>query len=284
MIVEATTVERLGAEIEDLRRRLHEAEEALAALREDRVRAEETAREAARRKDEFLALLAHELRNPLGPVRNAIQILRLQAAGDPVQRQFHDMIDRQVGHMARLIDDLLDISRIARGSIPLRKECCDLADVVRTTAEDYRGILETTGLSFTVCLPDQPVWAEGDRTRLCQIVGNLLHNANKFTDAGGSVEVRLAVEEGAAVLVVRDTGVGMEPALLAQVFEPFCVGDTSPGRKRGGLGLGLALVKGLVELHGGTVRVVSAGPGQGTVVTLCLPLVEASKNGRAGGR
>src|SRR5262249_47245873 len=146
---------------------------------------EEAFGDADRRKDEFLAVLAHELRNPLGPLRNAVQILRLTDSHGEAARQARDMMDRQVGHMARLIDDLLDVSRIARGKILLRKERCDLAEIVRTSVEDYRGILEATGLELTVELPNDPLCVEGDRTRLAQIVGNLLHNANKFTDAGG---------------------------------------------------------------------------------------------------
>jgi CheY-like chemotaxis protein/two-component sensor histidine kinase len=184
------------------------------------------------------------------------------------------MIDRQVTHMARLIDDLLDMSRLSRGKILLRKDRVDLVAVVRDTVEDYRSILEGTGLQVQVRLPDGPLYAHGDPTRLAQILGNVLHNANKFTDAGGRVEVEVAVEPDgqAALLAVRDTGIGMEPDVLARVFEAFSQADRSLDRSRGGLGLGLALVKGLVELHGGEVRVASQGAGRGTELTIRLPL------------
>jgi signal transduction histidine kinase/ActR/RegA family two-component response regulator len=255
---------------------------------EDQEQAQEALKEADRRKDEFLAMLAHELRNPLGPIRNAVQILKLVGAPDETAAQARAMIDRQVSHMARLIDDLLDVSRISRGKVLLRKERCDLTEIVRTTTADYRGILEATGLQLSVELPEQPFWIEGDRTRLAQVLGNLLHNANKFTDAGGKVSVRLTIStqpppgldgQGAkewAILSVRDTGIGMEPNMLARVFEAFSQADRSLDRTRGGLGLGLALVKGLVELHGGRVSARSDGVGCGSEFTLILPLAGIS--------
>jgi signal transduction histidine kinase/ActR/RegA family two-component response regulator len=236
--------------------------------------AEESLKEAGRRKDEFLAMLAHELRNPLAPIRNAVEVMKLMGPPEPRLQRVREMIDRQVAHMARLVDDLLDVSRITRGKILLRKEKIDLVPLVRAAVEDHRSLLENTGLTFQLQVPDQALWTEGDPTRLAQVVGNLLHNANKFTDAGGAVVVRLTVDpEGrAAVLSVKDTGIGMEPDILARLFEPFSQADRSLDRSRGGLGLGLALVKGLVDLHGGSVQASSPGAGQGSEFTIRLPL------------
>jgi PAS domain S-box-containing protein len=240
----------------------------------ERRAAEEALKKADRSKDEFLAMLAHELRNPLAPIRNAVQVLKLTGPADAHRAQAQEMIDRQVGHMARLVDDLLDVSRITRGKILLRKEDLDLGLLVRAAVEDHRPLLESTGLKLSLEIPDQPLWVEGDPTRLAQVVGNLLHNAGKFTDAGGQVAVRLVaeLEGGGAVLVVRDTGIGMGPDILVRLFEPFSQADRSIDRSRGGLGLGLALVQGLVALHGGSVRASSPGAGQGSEFVVRLPL------------
>ncbi|KYF52831.1 hypothetical protein BE08_09810 [Sorangium cellulosum] len=239
----------------------------------DQKCAEARLKEADQRKDEFLAMLAHELRNPLGPIRNAVEVLRRVAGQPPSLARACGVIDRQVSHMARLVDDLLDVSRVARGRIQLRKERCDLARLLRETAEDYRSTLEASGLSLELALPAEPVWVSGDPTRLSQAISNVLHNANKFTDAGGRVTVTLsATSERSAALRVRDTGIGMEPAMLGRMFEPFSQADRSLDRSRGGLGLGLSLVKGVVELHGGAVSAESAGTGRGTEIVLRLPL------------
>jgi PAS domain S-box-containing protein len=237
-------------------------------------RAEETLKEADRRKDEFLAMLAHELRNPLAPIRNAVQVIKILGPPEPALQRVREMIDRQVAHLARLVDDLLDVSRITRGKILLRKEKLNLVPLVCATVEDHRSMLESTGLKLHLMVPDVPLWMDGDPTRLAQVVGNLLHNANKFTDAGGAVHVRLTVElEGStAVLSVRDTGIGMEPDIVARLFEPFSQADRSLDRSRGGLGLGLALVKGLVALHGGSVQAFSPGAVQGSEFVIRLPL------------
>jgi CheY-like chemotaxis protein/two-component sensor histidine kinase len=245
-----------------------------AAIALDNARLYQNIQEADRRKNEFLAMLAHELRNPLAPVRNAVHVLRLVGSENELLMQARDMIDRQVTHMARLIDDLLDMSRLSRGKVLLRKERLDLVKIVHDTAEDYRSILQATGLGLRVRLPDRPLRTLGDPTRLAQVLGNVLHNANKFTDSGGEVSVELAAEpDGAAArLVVRDTGIGMERDMLERVFDTFSQADSSLDRSRGGLGLGLALVRGLVELHGGEVRAASAGLGQGTDITIRLPL------------
>jgi CheY-like chemotaxis protein/two-component sensor histidine kinase len=173
--------------------------------------------------------------------------------------------------MSRLIDDLLDVSRIARGKVALQRERCDLARLVRDTADDYRGPLEADHLTLDVRVPDDPVWVSGDRTRLSQVVGNVLSNARKFTDAGGRVAVEVSSAAGAAVVTVRDTGIGMDADTLRHIFEPFSQADRSLDRSRGGLGLGLALVNGLVGLHGGEVRATSDGLGRGSAFTIRLP-------------
>jgi two-component system, chemotaxis family, CheB/CheR fusion protein len=249
----------------------------------DRKRAEEELRrrteqllEADRRKDEFLAMLGHELRNPLAPVRNCLHLLRSpNVTAEQADRALRT-IERQVHHLTRLVDDLLDIARVSRGKILLRRERLDLAETVRATVEDQRQDLEKAGLAIDLDLPGSPVWVEGDPTRLAQAVGNVLNNAGKFTEAGGRIAVAVRPEPAAAAVVVRDTGIGMEPELLARAFEPFSQAERGPARGRGGLGLGLALVKALSELHGGTADAESPGPGRGTQVVLRLPLAPGS--------
>ncbi len=230
--------------------------------------------EADRRKDEFLGMLAHELRNPLAPLRNAVEIMDMVDHKDPVLQEARAVIDRQVTHMTRLVDDLLDATRIARGKVLLRKEPCDMSAVVRQTADDYRSIFATSGIRFNVMAPKGPLHVYGDPTRLAQSVGNLLHNAHKFTEAGGEVNLglRSGKEEGWLELTVQDTGVGIEPHLLPHIFDVFRQADQGLDRNRGGLGLGLTLVKGLMELHGGTVEVASTKPGKGTAFVVRLPL------------
>jgi signal transduction histidine kinase len=228
--------------------------------------------EADRRKDAFLAMLAHELRNPLAPLRNALHVLGQRGSADPAFRQGHEMMERQVRHLARIVDDLLDVSRMMRGKVQLRPERLDLARLVRTAALDHQGIFRQAGLDLNLDVPELPVWVMGDSIRLAQILSNLLHNAAKFTDAGGRVSIRLTVVGGdKAEVAVRDTGIGIGPDTLPCLFETFAQADRSLDRSRGGLGLGLALVKGLAELHGGEVRAASAGPGCGAELTVRLP-------------
>ena len=235
---------------------------------------EQALKEADRRKDEFLAMLAHELRNPLAPIRTALEVMDL--AGDDAARARHmrDMIERQVTHLARLIDDLLDVSRIARGKVQLRMERCDLVSIARNVTDDYRPIFASSELALTVALPAEPLWVQGDVIRLAQVIGNLLSNANKFSVPGGRVCVTVAadVDAGAAVITVHDTGMGIEPAMLAHVFEPFVQADLGLDRSKGGLGLGLPLVRGLVALHGGSVEARSDGADQGATFVMRLPL------------
>jgi PAS domain S-box-containing protein len=227
-----------------------------------------------RRKSESLAVLSHELRNPLTPVRNSVWILGKAAPGGEPARRAIAVIERQVAHMVRLVDDLLDVTRIARGKVRLRLEPFALDELVRAAADDLRAPFRHEGVELDVELPDGPVLVLADRTRIAQVVSNLVQNALKFTPAGGRVRVSLERSpRGDAVIRVRDTGVGIEPRLLARLFEPFVQGDETLDRSKGGLGLGLALAKGLFELHGGgRVAAHSDGPGAGTEVTMTLPL------------
>src|SRR5262245_5096716 len=243
----------------------------------ERKQAEEALLDTDRRKDEFLAVLGHELRNPLGIISTVAELMHKRTAANTELEELRDIITRQVRQMARLLDELLDISRIARGQIRLKKEPCDLTEVVGKTVEDHRSLLEASGLHIKTELPDESLWVMGDRIRLAQIVGNALQNANKFTDRGGAVTIRLAkaTEAQTAILTVRDTGIGMEPELLARAFEPFIQAEHSIDRSRGGLGLGLALVKGLVELQEGQVAIASNGPGHGVELTIQFPLIDA---------
>ena len=235
--------------------------------------------QASQRKDEFLAMLGHELRNPLAPVRNGLQILRLQAGDINTVNQVRQMMDRQITHMSHIIDDLLDVSRIRGGKVTLRPEVLDLVQLIRQSSESHEVTFREATVRLTLNLPDQPVWVTVDATRLTQVVNNLLTNAAKFTNPGNDVTVILTCDkvDEKAVLVVRDTGIGIEPNMLARLFDAFAQADRSLDRSRGGLGLGLALVKGLVELHGGSVAASSAGLGHGTAFTVCLPI---NKEGR----
>jgi len=242
----------------------------------------EKIQEADRRKDEFLGMLAHELRNPLGPIYNAVHLQKLLPPTDPRMADLRDIIDRQAKHMGRLIDDLLDATRLAHGKILLRKERCDLNAIVHQTVADYRTIIEASGLQINVFMPNATVWVDGDPTRLVQAIGNLLHNAHKFTKPGGAITVRLDLKKGgsAATVTVADTGIGIEPKMLSCVFDVFRQAEQGLDRSRGGLGLGLALVKGLVELHNGNVRAASPGPDRGAKFTIELP-VESEKKAKA---
>ena len=229
-------------------------------------------KDADRRKDEWLAMLAHELRGPLSPVSNAVQVLIRKGPPDPELQLARDVIFRQTQHLARIVDGLLEVTRLLRGEIRLEKERLDLARLVRSTAEDHRPLLERAGLTLALEVPQTPLWMMGDATRLGQILGNLLDNAVKFKAGGGRVELTLLEDIGQAVLTVRDAGLGIEPHLLPILFDVFAQGDRSLHRTAGGLGLGLSLVKGFVQLHGGEVRVASRGPGTGAEFTVLLPL------------
>jgi PAS domain S-box-containing protein len=239
----------------------------------ERKRAEEALAEANRRKDEFLAMLAHELRNPLAPIRNAVQILRIQGSTDPNLLWARDIIDRNVSQMVRLVDDLLDVSRITRGKIRLQMEPLDMAAVVEQAVEISRPLIDARRHRLSVSLKDEPIQVIGDGARLAQVAANLLNNAAKYTDEGGQIWLTLESEDRQAVLRVRDTGVGLPQEMREEVFGLFTQVDRSSDRAQGGLGIGLTLVRRLVEMHGGRVEAFSEGPGRGSEFVVWLPLL-----------
>ncbi|QOY93530.1 PAS domain S-box protein [Massilia sp. UMI-21] len=250
--------------------------------------AELALRQADRNKDDFIAILAHELRNPLAPIRAAVDLFRMFEPGNPVLKRATEAMARQVTHITRLVDDLLDVARISRGKIELRCAPCDIVRVVTQTAEDYRDPVQANGVDLRIAVANAPLWVHGDGARLAQIVGNLLHNAAKFTHQGNRITVHVGEQAGPdgpqAVVEVEDDGAGMAPELVETLFLPFIQAAQGLDRSSGGLGLGLALVKGLTELHGGTVSAHSAGPGLGARFTVRLPIrAAAARPGGAGG-
>jgi PAS domain S-box-containing protein len=234
----------------------------------------EALKEADRRKDEFLATLAHELRTPLAPIHNALQILRLAGPDGAVARSVHDMMERQVNHMVRLVDDLMEVSRISRGKLDLRKQRVDLAAVVGSAVETTRPLIDAAGHLLTVDLGSEQLELDADPVRLAQVFGNLLNNAAKYTPNGGRIMLR-AERRGPAVIVsVRDNGAGIRMDVLPKVFEPFVQAERTYNRSQGGLGIGLTLARSIVSLHGGTIEAYSAGPGQGSEFLVRLPLLQ----------
>ncbi|MDL2354225.1 MAG: ATP-binding protein [Pseudomonadota bacterium] len=226
---------------------------------------------ADRRKDEFLATLAHELRNPLAPMRNVLEILKLQTAGAPPYDSSLAILERQLRHITHLVDDLMEVSRISQGQMTLRRAPVDLAAVMQAAVDDCRGLIDGAGHTLSVQLPAQPVSIDGDNTRLMQVVMNLLTNAVKYTPAGGAIWLRGWREGDQALLSVRDTGIGIPVESLASVFEMFSQLAPALERSKGGLGIGLALVRGLVGLHGGSISATSGGVGQGSEFLVRLP-------------
>jgi PAS domain S-box-containing protein len=245
----------------------------------DRKRAEDALKEADRRKDEFLAILAHELRNPLAPIRNSLHILRLTSHEDPTAERVSKLMERQVDHMVRLVDDLLEVSRITRGKIELRTERVELAAVVRSAVETSRGLIEAGHHELRLDLPAEPLTVEGDPVRLTQVFSNLLNNAAKYTEEGGRIELEIEPHDHRARITIRDNGTGIPAEMLPRVFDLFAQGDRSTSRSQGGLGIGLTLVKMLVEMHGGTVAARSAGRGFGSTFVVELPLVASEELG-----
>ncbi|HEV2675379.1 MAG TPA: response regulator [Aliidongia sp.] len=241
------------------------------AVQRDELQAQaEALKDADKRKDEFLATLAHELRNPLAPLRQGIDILRRSPDGAGAA-DIRDMMDRQLVHLVRLIDDLLDVSRVSQGKIELRKDRIAAADVVRAAVEGSRPLIDAAGHSLTIDMPTSPIWLEADLTRLAQILGNLLNNAAKYTPAGGRIGLSVNADGDTAVIAVTDDGIGIPAEMQSKVFQLFAQVDHHLDRAHGGLGIGLALVKQLVTLHGGTVEVESAGTGQGSTFTVRVP-------------
>ena len=240
--------------------------------------AEENLQEAAKRKDEFLAMLSHELRNPLAPIRTAVEVIRRVAPPDPTLTMAREAVDRQVGHLVRLVEELLDVSRISEGRITLKKEQIELNKVIAHSVETVRPLIESRGQQLSVRLPRSPVWVFGDAVRLSQAVGNLLNNAAKYTPEGGRVEIAASAREGEALVEVNDDGEGIDAQLMPRVFDLFVQGQRSLDRSQGGLGVGLTLVKRLVELHQGRVEADSAGAGRGSTFRIRLPCLTAVAN------
>jgi signal transduction histidine kinase/ActR/RegA family two-component response regulator len=247
----------------------------------------EAARAAAeaetRAKDEFLAMLGHELRNPLMPIGIAMQTIRGVAERDPAVQEAREVVERQVKHLAHLLDDLLDVSRLTRGKIELRKETVALQTIVAEAIETTRGFIDDRAHVVSVSLPDDPLWLEADPTRITQVAGNLLENAAKYTPRGGEISVTGYRERGDVVLSVHDNGIGIAPEMLLRVFDLFAQAEQSPVRAEGGLGIGLTLARRLIELHGGRIVGQSAGPGRGSAFVVRLPVgVPVGPRGRDG--
>ena len=244
-----------------------------AAIAIENARLYDQAREADRRKDEFLAMLAHELRNPLAPIRHAVEILRSVELGSGPSKAVN-AIDRQASHMARLVDDLLDISRLMRGKIQLRFERVQVREAIEKAVESFGPIIRSRQHQFLVRIPKKPVWLSADPVRLDQIISNLLNNAAKFTDRGGCIRLTARVQKDDLLLSVRDNGIGIDVKDLPNIFEPFLQAESTLERSQGGLGIGLSLVRKLVEMHGGTIRAHSEGHGTGAEFILRLPILE----------
>jgi signal transduction histidine kinase/ActR/RegA family two-component response regulator len=242
----------------------------------ERKHVEAVLREADRRKDEFLATLSHELRNPLAPIRNALEVLR-RGGGDPKQTaRAHAIMERQLHQLVRLTDDLLDVSRITRNRLELRRERIDLRSAVQSAIETTQPLIDAAAHVLKITAPTSPVWVHADFTRLAQAFANLLNNAVKYTERGGQISIGISSEGDLATLTVRDSGVGMSETTLPHIFDMFRQSDESLDRARGGLGIGLTLAKRLIELHGGTIHAHSEGPGRGSTFVMQLPLaVEA---------
>ena len=260
-----TTEDEIGQLVDSFNAMLAEAGRRADALRESDVR-----------KDEFLATLAHELRNPLAPIRNALEILKMPGANPAMLEKARQMMERQLAQMVRLVDDLLDVSRITTGKLGIRKALLEVQAAIRDAIETARPFVEARRHQLEVQLPSQPISIEGDRTRLAQVFANLLHNAAKYTEPGGYITLSLAEEDDQAVVRVRDTGIGLAPESLAAIFDMFVQVDRTLERTQAGLGVGLTLSRQLVTLHGGTIEAKSGGVGKGSEFTVRLPLAGAA--------
>ena len=270
--------EELEIHVQQRTSELAHTNEALSNEIVERKRMEQALRENDRHKDEFLAMLAHELRNPLAPILHALQVLKKHYYPDPALVWGHTLIERQVTHIARLLDDLLDVARIIQGKIRLKMERCDLAKIITHAVEGCLPLIEARKHHLVLSVPDEPQWLEGDPTRLEQIITNLLNNAAKYTEEGGKITLSTMRSGNYVLIRVEDTGVGIAPDLLAHVFELFTQADRSLAHSQGGLGLGLTLVRQLVEKHDGTVTAASPGIGQGSSFTVQLPLLPADQS------
>jgi signal transduction histidine kinase len=255
---------------------LAQVNESLQAEVAERKRVEAALRDADQRKDQFLATLAHELRNPLSPLTAAAQLISMEPDRIDQVRELAVILARQLEQLRRLVDDLLDVSRISRGKLRLRRESVALADVIAAALDVAQPMIASAGHALDVKLPPEPLVISGDKVRLSQVVGNLLVNAAKYTPPCGRIELALRQVDGLAAISVCDNGIGIPPEMQSKIFELFTQVDPSPTRSQGGLGIGLMLVKTLVEMHGGTVRAASPGPGQGSEFTILLPLTETT--------
>jgi signal transduction histidine kinase len=263
----ARELETLNRDLQASNRELERSNIALQAQVAERNRAEQALKEADRRKDEFLAILAHELRNPLAALSASARLLGMQSQKPEYSAMASGAIQRQVTHMARLLDDLLDVSRISHGLMQLQRDRADMADLVRSAVEMVRPQLEAKQQTMGVALSGEPAPVMADAVRMIQVLANLLNNAVKYTPNGGNIDVQLSASTRSVSVSVRDNGIGIAPAMLDQVFGMFY----QAGKSQGGLGIGLALVKGLVDLHGGSVKALSGGEGRGTEFLLTLP-------------
>jgi len=269
--LDATILDRSIRYALQQRRYEMELERQVEARTEELARANDALKEADRRKDEFLATLAHELRNPLAPIRNALEIMRVSNGNAEAVERARNIVERQVGQMVRLINDLLDVSRITRGKLVLNKERIEINEIVDAAVETSRPLLEEARITFRHSVPDGTLVVEADRLRLAQVFANLLNNAAKYTEPGGTVTIAAARDGNQAVIRVRDTGVGIPPDILPHVFGLFTQVDRNLNRSQGGLGIGLALVQQIVSLHGGNVSVHSEGVGKGSEFVVRLP-------------
>ncbi len=270
-------LEHLNASLRRAVTGLEEANHALHGEIGERARIEQQLKEADRLKDEFLAMLAHELRNPLAPIHNAVRIMRLRPMGDPQLEWARDVIDRQAVHLTRLVDDLLDVSRITRGKINIDAQPFDLSAAIARAVETVQPMMMQQKHELQIDLPPTPLLVLGDLTRVTQVIGNVLANAVKYTDAGGRIGVSGRLDGAVVEIRVSDNGIGIPAPMLPTVFDLFSQAGAMDGRSRGGLGIGLALVKRLVEMHGGSVEIRSGGTGQGTEFLIRLPAATGSE-------
>lgn len=240
----------------------------------EHMRAEEQLQDADRRRDEFLAMLAHELRNPLAPISAASQLLKMPNVKPELIRRTSDVIGRQVGHLTSLVDDLLDVSRVTRGLVSLERKRLSVREMVTDAVEQVRPMIEARAQELSVHLPPQAIELDGDQKRLVQVLTNLLNNASKYTAERGRLALDVTATQGSVTICISDNGIGITPEVLPHVFDLFTQAERTPDRSQGGLGLGLALVRSLVALHGGTVSASSPGKGEGASFTVCLPRID----------
>ncbi len=274
-------LEHLNASLRKAVSGLEEANHALHAEIRERARIEQQLKEADRLKDEFLAMLAHELRNPLAPIHNAVRIMRLRPMGDSQLEWARDVIDRQSVHLTRLVDDLLDVSRITRGKINIDARPFELSAAIARAVETVQPMMVQQHHELQIDVPPKPLLILGDMTRVTQVIGNVLANAVKYTDAGGRISVSARLDGAMVEVRISDNGIGIPAAMLPTVFDLFSQAGAMDGRSRGGLGIGLALVKRLVEMHGGSVEIRSGGAGQGTDFLIRLPAARSPRTRQA---